>query len=121
MTAFPYPGTGATYVVEFDEPDRPPFAADLTFHDDATLTFVVTKGPQAGDTETLAYEATRITDDVWVVRWQEPNSITVVQVQDHPAERVVSISTFPDGRFSERDGSFRRRSNRARRGSASSR
>lgn len=119
MTVLQYPAIGATYVVEFDEPDRPSFAADITFHDDTTLTFVVTKGPQAGDTETLAYEATRITDDIWVVRWQEPNSITVVQVQDHPGERVVSISTFPDGRFSKRDGSFRRWRGLGRRGSAS--
>lgn len=62
-----------------------------------------------GDTETLAYEATHITDDIWIVRWQEPNGITVVQVQDHAAQRVVSHSTFPDGRFTQRDGAFFRR------------
>lgn len=97
----PFPGAGMTYAVEFEG-----FRAEIVFHDEATLTFLVTHGAQLGQTETLPYRATGITDHVWIVVWQEPNGITVIQVEDFAAGRIISNSVFPDGRFAQRDGTF---------------
>lgn len=102
-----FPGLNRQLVIDFGE-DGPlgPFAAKLDF--DAvqnTVTFLVTRGSMLGKTETLPFNASEITDGIWLVTWQEEDLLTVVQVQDFKVGRVLSAVTTADQQFVQLNGS----------------
>jgi len=79
-----YPALDRTAIIEFDA-DGPlvPFTAELRFDAaDGTVTFLVTHGSLSGRTETIPFTAQPVSDDVWLVSWQEEGDLTVLQVQD---------------------------------------
>ena len=100
MTAI-YPALDGAIVIDFD-PDGPfgPLTADISFSSvDQTLTFTVTKGSLEGKIETLPFQATEVTDGIWMVTWQEVDLLSVVHVQDFNTGKLLSAVTTADQHF----------------------
>jgi len=103
---FPAANKKAVIDFGFDGPFGP-FAAELSFNEaESTVTFLVTRGSMLDKTETCSYEASKITDGIWLVMWREADGLTVVQVQDFNLGKVTSGVTTPDHQLVQINGNI---------------
>ena len=67
---------------------------------DGTFVITVEDGPAAGRSDTESIQVATVGEDIHFVCWVEKSGVTVSQVIDLPARRVVSFVTYdtPDGR-----------------------
>jgi hypothetical protein len=103
-----FPAANKKAVIDFGY-DGPfgPFAAELSFNEaDSTVTFLVTRGSMLDKTETCSYEASMITEGIWLVMWREADGLTVVQIQDFNTGRVTSGVTTPDHQLVQINGAI---------------
>lgn len=103
-----YPASGRKIIIDFGD-DGPfgPFGAEIEF--DAageTLTFLVTRGSLSGKTETLPCVCEEVAPDVWMVSWQEVDSLTVTQIQNFATGRLWGTVTTPDLQFVHTSGTL---------------
>jgi hypothetical protein len=103
-----FPAANKKAVIDFGY-DGPfgPFAAELSFNEaDSTVTFLVTRGSMLDKTETCSYEASMITEGIWLVMWREADGLTVVQIQDFNTGKVTSGVTTPDHQLVQINGAI---------------
>lgn len=101
-----FPASNKKALIDFGY-DGPfgPFAAELSFNEaDSTVTFIVTRGSMLDKTETCSYQASMITEGIWLVMWREADGLTVVQIQDFNTGRVTSGVTTPDHQLVQING-----------------
>lgn len=104
-----YPALDRTAAIDFgDDGPLGPFSAELTFSGtDQTVTYLVTRGSLLGKTETIPFTAQEVSDGVWLVTWQEGGNLTVIQVQNFGAERLLSANVTEDHQLAHINGTIR--------------
>ncbi|WP_309686903.1 hypothetical protein [Stenotrophomonas sp. SORGH_AS_0321] len=86
----PYPGIGRVVEVDFGEN-----VFELRFDKDGrTMTYVGIRGPELGETETVAYTAIATAPDQYLLYWTEPVHRATV-VQSRTGTGAGSIPTSP--------------------------
>lgn len=100
----PYPGIGRVVELDFGEDSY-----ELRFEEDGrTMTYVCTRGPEQGETETVQYTAIATAPDHYLLYWIEPvHRATVAQVQDWFADRVYTNITSEGLEFTNLSGTLR--------------
>jgi hypothetical protein len=73
-----------------------------------SMHYRVLTGPRAGNEETVAIAVHLIRPGVFLVSWQEADSVTVVHVEDFDNNTFHTHATRPDGAFHRTLGSMRR-------------
>jgi hypothetical protein len=103
MTAS-FPGVGHRYDVDFGA-----FRVELDFTSATSMTYYnLDKAGQKVGSETVAIAVEPITDDNFLVTWQESDKSTVVHVEDYARLTIVTNITGSDLTFSQYHGTFRR-------------
>lgn len=99
-----YPGIGRVVELDFGEDSY-----ELRFEEDGrTMTYVCTRGPEQGETETVQYTAIATAPDHYLLYWIEPvHRATVAQVQDWFADRVYTNITSERLEFTNLSGTLR--------------
>lgn len=105
----PYPALDRIAAIDFgDDGPLGPFSAELSFASaDQTVTFRVTRGSLLGVTGTVPFVAQQVADDVWLVTWQEPGDLSVVQVQNFSTGLLLSANVNAEHQLAHINGSIR--------------
>ncbi|HEX6535481.1 MAG TPA: hypothetical protein VF041_12875 [Gemmatimonadaceae bacterium] len=77
----------------------PPFTTRITFHSERELTVDVVAGDNRGFSDTVAYEAVVVRDDLVVLSWQEHIGSTIVHVLDYASGEAYTAVTPAKGGF----------------------
>jgi hypothetical protein len=75
------------------------FRSRITFVAPEQLTFEVLTGNAAGLSRTVAYQVAVLRPGLFAVSWQEPDTTTVVHLEDFAEGRVHAHLTQPGGVF----------------------
>jgi hypothetical protein len=98
-----FPAVGHRYFVDFVA-----FRVELQFTSDTSLTYynVDADGKITGS-QTVTIKVEPITDDVFLVTWQESDKTTVVHIEDYERQTIVTNITNPDLTFNQYHGTFK--------------
>jgi hypothetical protein len=99
-----FPAVGHRYLVDFVA-----FRVELQFTSDTSLTYfnVDANGKILGQ-ETVTIKVEPITDQIFLVTWQESDTTTVVHVEDYERHTIVTnITSPPKLKFDQFHGTFK--------------
>jgi len=99
-----FPAVGHRYFVDFVA-----FRVELEFTSDTSLTYynIDAHGKIAGS-ETVTIKVEPITDDIFLVTWQETDKTTVVHIEDYANHTIVTnITSPPNLTFDQFHGTFK--------------
>ena len=77
----------------------PPFTPRITVHSERELTVEIVAGDNLGFSDTVAYEAVAVRDDLVVLSWQEHIGSTIVHVLDYASGEAYTAVTPAQGGF----------------------
>ena len=103
------PSVGQTWLADVG-PDTPlgHFTVEITFDTDTRMSFVVTGGALEGRTESMDHTATKVRDDLYVVRWSEPEAGDhVTHIEDYTNGACMASSVI-GGEFVRLHGTWTR-------------
>ncbi len=89
-----FPAVGHVYEANFGS-----WVYHLHFTSETVMTLTTASGSTKGISETIQIAVTPIRPGVFLVRWQEADKTTVVQVQDYENGIVHTNVTEPNGIF----------------------
>jgi hypothetical protein len=104
VLASAFPAVGHRYLVDFVA-----FRVELQFTSDTSLTYfnVDANGKIVGQ-ETVTIKVEPITDQIFLVTWQESDNTTVVHVEDYERHTIVTnITSPPNLKFDQFHGTFK--------------
>jgi hypothetical protein len=99
-----FPAVGHRYFVDFVA-----FRVELQFTSDTSLTYynVDANGKIVGS-QTVTIKVEPITDQIFLVTWQESDKTTVVHIEDYGRHTIVTnITNPPDLAFDQYHGTFK--------------
>jgi hypothetical protein len=99
-----FPAVGHKYFVDFVA-----FRVELEFTSDTSLTYynVDASGKITGS-ETVTIKVEPITDQIFLVTWQESDNTTVVHIEDYEKCTIVTnITSPPNLQFDQYHGTFK--------------
>jgi hypothetical protein len=77
----------------------PSFTPRITIHSERKLTVEIVAGDNLGFSDTVAYEAVAVRDDLVVLSWQEHIGSTIVHVLDYAFGEAYTAVTPAKGGF----------------------
>jgi hypothetical protein len=98
-----FPAVGHRYFVDFVA-----FRVELQFTSDTSLTYYNVDGDgKITGSETVTIKVEPITDQIFLVNWQESDKTTVVHIEDYARQTIVTNITNPDLTFDQYHGTFK--------------
>jgi hypothetical protein len=98
-----FPGVGHRYLVDFKA-----FRVELDFTSETSLTYYnLDKDGNKVGSETVAIKIEPITNEIFLVTWQETDKTTVVHIENYDRHTIVTNITNPDLSFDQFHGTFR--------------
>ncbi|WP_448956386.1 MoaF-related domain-containing protein [Labrys neptuniae] len=99
----PFPAVGHRYFVDFQV-----FRVELSFTSATSLTYYnLDKDGKIVGSETVAIKVEPITDQIFLVTWQESDKTTVVHIEDYGRNTIVTNITNPDLSFDQFHGTMK--------------
>src|SRR5260221_12321057 len=90
-----FPAVGHRYFVDFKA-----FRVQLYFASETSLTYTGIKPDGSfGNSETVVIMVNAISDDLFLVTWQESDKTTVVHIEDYAHHTIITNITNPDLSF----------------------
>jgi hypothetical protein len=104
-----HPCVGQTWLADLG-PNTPfgHFTVEITFETPRQLSFLVTGGKIKGRAQTMDYTTAKLRDDLYLVRWTEPDSSDFVTHIEDYAEGVCLASSVVGGEFIQLVGTWTR-------------
>jgi molybdenum cofactor biosynthesis MoaF-like protein len=97
-----FPAVGHRFRVDFVA-----FKVELEFTSDTSLTYYNLDGDKIVGSETVTIKVEPITDQIFLVTWQESDNTTVVHVEKYDRNTIVTnITSPPDLKFDQYHGTF---------------
>ncbi|MFC9056438.1 hypothetical protein ACFTXB_00095 [Streptomyces sp. NPDC057074] len=103
------PSVGQTWLADLG-PNTPlgHFTVEITFESPTQVSFEVTGGAIKGRKQTMDYTSAKLRDDLYVVRWTEPDAGDhVTHIEDY-AEGTCMASSVVGGDFIQLSGTWTR-------------
>jgi len=98
-----FPAVGHSYFVDFVA-----FQVELNFASETSLTYYnLDKNGNKIGSETVTIKVEPITDEIFLVTWQESDKTTVVHIENYNRQTIVTNITEPDLTFDQFHGTFR--------------
>jgi hypothetical protein len=99
-----FPAVGHHYFVDFHA-----FQVELDFTSETSLTYYnLDKNGKKVGSETVTIKVEPITEDIFLVTWQESDKTTVVHIENYDRMTIVTNITGPDLSFSQFSGTVRK-------------
>jgi hypothetical protein len=97
-----FPAVGHRYRVDFVA-----FRVELEFTSDTSLTYYNLDGDKIVGQQTVTIKVEPITDQIFLVTWQESDNTTVVHIEDYAKSTIVTnITSPPNLQFDRFRGTF---------------
>ena len=103
MNETSFPLTGQRFEVDYGDLK----ATNAYGEDGRSLTYEITGGVLAGNTETVEFQWHHLFGSTYAISWQEADSSTVVHIDDFEGGHSLAFFTAPDGQFFRLEGSLK--------------